>query len=238
MGKYHEISFPGENKQYRKMRNELLDAEISLRKQIEAVASLWRKLPWGGKLKEDYVFEEGAADLADGDTVHQVKFSELFYEGKDSLIIYSFMYPPDNDTPCPMCTSLLDGLNGAALHVKERVNFAVVAKSDIKKIRDWAQKRGWQNLHLLSSRANTYNRDYHAEFSDDSQLPAVNVFHRAGGEIYHFYNTELLYLKSEKGQHPRHVDLIWPIWNIFDLTPEGRGSDWYPKVPTRNQATR
>jgi predicted dithiol-disulfide oxidoreductase (DUF899 family) len=229
MEKYHEKRFPEESQAYRNTRNELLAAEIALRKQLEEVAALRRKLPLGGKLKENYVFEEGTTDLSDQITVKSTKFSELFEKGKNSLIIYSFMYAPEADKPCPLCTSILDGLNGNAPHVKDRVNFVVVAKAPIQKIRRWAAERGWKNLRLLSSGKNTYNADYFAENSPSQQLPALNVFAKTAEGIYHFYNTELLYSPTETGQNPRHVDLVWPLWNMFDLTLEGRGTNWFPK---------
>ncbi|HEX9143561.1 MAG TPA: DUF899 family protein, partial [Candidatus Binatia bacterium] len=114
MGKFHPNRFPGETEDYRKMRDRLLESEISLRRQIEAVAALRRELPQGGKIKEDYVFDEGAADLSDRNTLRRTRLSELFDAGKNTLAIYSFMFAPDWEKPCPSCTSILDGLNGSA----------------------------------------------------------------------------------------------------------------------------
>lgn len=227
---HHSVRFPGESRRYRRARNELLRAEIELRMHIEKVAALRRRLPLGGALTQDYIFEEGAPDLVDRDTVRLVKLSELFRPGKDSLILYNFMYGPNMQQPCPMCTSLLDSLHGSIKHAEQRINFAVVAKSPIQRIRDFARQRGWTKFRILSSEKNTYNSDYHGENADGNQLPALNVFVRRGDKLCHFYNTELFFTPSEPGQHPRHVDLIWPLWNLFDLTPEGRGTDWYPKL--------
>ena len=159
MGKYHEKRFPGESEGYRQTRDELLVAEMELRRRLEAVAALRRGLPLGGRLKQDYVFEEGGADSTDAATVRQTRFSDLFGVGKNSLIVYNFMYAPDAEHPCPMCTSILDGLNGSAPHVQDRVNLAVVARASIQRIRSWGSKRGWNNLRVLSSRNNTYNVD-------------------------------------------------------------------------------
>ncbi len=229
MGRFHGKRFPGESDEYRAARDELLAAEIDLRARIEALAALRRQLPQGGMLKRDYVFTEGNIDSSGNETIRQTKFSQLFEAGKNELILYSFMYAASADKPCPMCTALLDGLNGNAPHVADRVNFAVVAKAPILKILQWAQERGWKNLRFLSSEKNSYNSDYFAENSKSRQLPAINVFRKRGDDIYHFYNTELLYAPSAEGQDTRHVDLIWPLWNLFDLTPTGRGADWYPK---------
>ncbi len=226
MSNLHDKHFPNESSEYRDARNKLLEAEMELRRKIEDVAALRRTLPEGGKLKEDYVFEE-----MDGQdqTVIQTKFSDLFAPGKDTLIVYSYMYAPKDEKPCTSCTSIMDGINGMVFHVNDRMNFVVEAKSNIKKFRMWAESRAWNNLRLLSSEKNSYNTDYFAENEKGGQMPALNVFRKTPEGIFHFYSTELLYVKEEKGQNGRHVDMIWPLWNLFDYTPEGRGTNWYPK---------
>ncbi len=230
MGEFHDHRFPNESDEYRAARDRLLEAEVALRKQVAEVAKLRRGLPAGGLLKEDYVFAEGADGLADAEEVKSTRLSELFREGRDSLVVYSFMFAPDDETPCPMCTSFLDGINGTVRHAREKINFAVVAKAPVAKIRNWALERDWRYLRLLSSFGNTYNSDYFAESAQGDQWPAVNVFQRTPSGIRHFYNAELFYAPTEPDQHPRHVDMIWPLWNLFDLTPEGRAADWYPKT--------
>ena len=212
------IRFPNESKQYRTARNKLLDAELALRRQIEALAAERRKLPPGGEAREDYVFtgEQGP-----------VKLSELFEHG-DTLVAYSFMYSPQMKNACPMCTSFLDGLDGNAQHIAQRTNLVVIAKSPLERIREYARERGWRNLRLLSSAGTTYNRDYHGE-NEKGQQPMMNVFVKRNGKVRHFYGSELLYAPEEKGQNARHNDLMWPLWNVLDLTPEGRGGDWYPQ---------
>ncbi len=192
-------------------------------------------MPPGGAVPDDYVFEE-AIDAVD------VRFSELFSPGKETLVIYSFMFPrssgdtrpgpsggetgrlPLAETPCPSCTSILDSLDGAARHLAQELNLAVVAKSDPDRIRTFARERGWGHLRLLSSRNNTYNRDYHAESPEGEQIPILNVFRRDGNQIRHSWATELMFAPRDEGMEARHVDSIWPIWNVLDLTPEGRGT--------------
>ena len=220
------MSFPNETRAYRKARDKLLKEEMALRRQIEAVAAQRRKLPLGGKVSEDYVFE-GVDELMG---TRRVRLSELFAPGKDTLVIYSFMYGPAMERPCPMCTSMLDALEGNAQHITQRVNLAVVAKSPLPRILAFAQERGWRRLRLLSSAGNNYNRDYFGEREDGRQWPALNVFRRRGGAIHHFWGSELMFVPGEKGQEPRHVDFIWPLWNVLDATPEGRGKDWHPKL--------
>jgi predicted dithiol-disulfide oxidoreductase (DUF899 family) len=230
------IRFPGESEEYRAERNRLLEAEVGLRRAIEQVAVQRRALPPGGVVPEDYGFEEAADGRA-------VRFSELFEPGKDTLVIYSFMFPrysgdsrpgpaegdtallPLAETPCASCTSILDSLDGAARHLERQVNLAVAAKSDPERIRSFASDRGWHHLRLLSSRGSTYNRDYNAETPEGEQMPMLNVFVRDGDRFRHTWASELMYAPREDGIESRHVDSIWPIWNVLDLTPHGRGSD-------------
>ena len=230
------IHFPGESEEYRRERNRLLDAEVGLRRAIEQVAAQRRALPLGGVVPDDYRFEAAS----DGG---EVRFSELFDSGKDTLVVYSFMFPrysgdsrpgpaegetaklPLSETPCASCTSILDSLDGAALHLSRLLNLVVVAKSDPDRIRNFAYDRGWRHLRLLSSRSNTYNRDYQAETPAGEQMPILNVFVRDGDHFRHTWASELMYAPRDEGLEARHVDSIWPIWNVLDVTPEGRGNE-------------
>jgi predicted dithiol-disulfide oxidoreductase (DUF899 family) len=229
------VRFPGESSAYRSAREELLRAEQELRRHVEAVAAARRKLPLGGVVPEDYVFEEGPRSLDDSSPPHSVRLSELFAPGKDSLVLYNFMFSPKMEHACPMCSALLDGLNGNARHMEERLNLAVVAKSPIDRIRAFARSRPWANLRLLSSQKNNFNRDYFGDAEDGSQNSVIHTFVKRGGQIHHFYSSELAFQPSDAGQNQRHVDLLFPLWNVLDLTPDGRGTDWFPKltyVPT------
>lgn len=226
----HAKRFPGEDANYRAARDALLRAEVALRKSVEDVAAARRKLPPGGALAQDYAFDEGAADLDDRRTVRQVRMSELFVRPDASLAVYSFMYGPKMARPCPMCTSILDALDRTAQHATQRINLAVVARSPVARIREFARERGWRNLRLLSSAGNRYNLDYFGEDDQGAQWPMLNVFARRDGTIRHTWGSELMFAPSEPGQDPRHVDAIWPLWNLFDVAPEGRGADWYPQL--------
>ncbi|HXU29211.1 MAG TPA: DUF899 family protein [Thermoanaerobaculia bacterium] len=221
------IQFPRESKEYRAARNELLAAELDLRQRTEEVAALRRKLPLGGLVPEDYEFEQFDPE---NDRVAAVRLSQLFAPAYDSLIVYSYMFGPAMEAPCPMCTSILDALDGTAPHVRQRAGFAVVAKSPVERLREFANGRGWRHLRLLSSANNTFNRDYHAETEEGDQNPLLHVFVRRDGGIYHSYTTEALWAPAPAGQDPRHVDSVWPLWNLFDLIPEGRGENWFPQL--------
>ena len=222
------VRFRGESAEYRAARDRLLELETELRRSMETVAAARRELPDGGIVREDYVFQGVGVD---GEPAN-VRLSELFEPGKDSLAIYNFMFPraPDEDLPCPSCTQFLDSFDGAAEHISQRVNLAVVARASLPRILAHAQVRGWRRLRLLSSATNTYNRDYLGEDAQGQQMPMLNVFRREGQVIRHFWGSELLYAPADPGQDPRHTDTIDPVWNLFDFAPEGRGTDWYPRL--------
>jgi predicted dithiol-disulfide oxidoreductase (DUF899 family) len=204
------------------------------------VAAARRELPPGGVVPEDYVFDGPGPTGAPT----EVRLSELFAPGKDSLVIYNFMFPrtyggdrpgptsgqtallPLEEGPCPSCVALLDQLDGAAEHATQQINFAVVAKTSLTRLLTFGEERGWRHLRLLSSAANTYNRDYLGETANESQVPMLNVFHQDGDVIRHFWGAELTYGPSDPGQDHRSVGTLEPLWNLFDLTPEGRPADW------------
>jgi len=221
--------FPGETDEYRRARNHLLQSEVKLRRQIEAVAAERRRLPLGGEVRTDYEFE--AAGTA-GDGVSTVRLSELFTPGKRTLFVYNFMFPErvGSMTPCPSCTSIIDAVDGAARHLVQRIDFVVVAKAPIAKFQEHARRRGWRHVRLLSSANNDFNRDYGAEGPDGQQFPLAHVFQRRGKKIRHSWSSELWFAGTDPGQDRRHVDFMWPMWSILDTTPEGRGKTWGPEL--------
>ena len=219
MGRYHDLTFPNESPDYRAARDALLGAEIELRRQAEKVSSLRRALPPGGALKEDYVFQNLSGE--------DVRLSALFSGKSRNLLIYGFMYKPGGDA-CPVCTSLLDGLNGSAPHIKQNLNFAVIAKASVDELNAWADARNWSNLTLLSSGRTSYNLDYHAEDHEERQLMMMNVFRKSDDGIFHSLGYEIKHAPGGDEQNPRQRDQIWPLWTIYDLTLDGRPGDWLP----------
>lgn len=234
------LTFPNESSAYRAARDRLLDQEIELRRMMEAVAVARRALPPGGEVLTDYIFQGRRPDGSSGD----VRLSELFAPGKHSLVVYNMMFPrhptdarpgpttgatarlPLAESPCPSCTALVDQLEGVALHAEQRINLAIVARTSLPRLLAFAAERGWRHLRFLSSAACSFNRDYGAETDAGHQMPMLNVFRREGGIIRHFWGSEMLYAPTDPGQDPRHVGTIEPLWNIFDLVPEGRGGNW------------
>lgn len=229
------LHFPAETAKYRAARNALLKEEMKLRREVERVASLRRSLPAGGIIPEDYEFEG-----AEG----RVTLPQLFGPKHNTLAIYSFMFGPERERPCPGCTHFLDALDGAAGHIAQRLSLVVVTKSPLERILAFAKERGWTRLRLLSTAGNNYDRDYFGDSSglspamreqqefkegEEWDMPMLNVFHRENETIRHFWGSELLYVPPEPGQEYRHNDALDPLWNMLDLTPEGRG-DFHPKL--------
>src|SRR6476620_9201698 len=204
-----EIKMPNESKAYRDARDASLKDEKELVEKVKAVAAKRRKLPDGGQLKEDYVFQWAN----DGKVGQRVKFSELFGD-KNTLLLYSFMYGPNWDNPCLSCTSLVDGFDRTAYQVTRDAAFVAIAKAPAERISAWARRRGWSQIALVSGAESTYQADYKCQGdSDDLQLPVMHVFKKQDGKIFHFWGTET---------SSNHLDTVWPYWNLMDYTPEGR----------------
>lgn len=238
--KFARMAFPNESPAYREARNALLDAEIALRRQTEAVAEMRRALPPGGEVPEDYVFERIGADFRP----ETVRLSELFGEHR-TLLLYSYMFGSERDSPCPGCTHLLDCVDGAARHVPQRASLYAVAKSPIARLAAWAHARGWNHLKLLSTAGNDYDAHYYGDTAaltpamrrergyQEGEVwdePMLNVFVRDGTTIRHFWGSELVFAPEDPGQHHRGLDFMDPVWGILDTVPDGRGKDFFPKV--------
>ena len=219
------FTYPNESSDYREKRDVLLQEEIRLRSEIERVAQLRRELPLGGKLKEDYVFEQ----LVDG-SVREIPFASLFGE-HETLLLYSMMYGAEWDAPCPSCTSIVDGLNVAHLGTTQRCALVSVADAGAEKLASWTKKRGWKNIPLVSGRNNSYIMDYagYEGCKDASMVSNMNVFRRTPEGIFHFWASELADHPMEENGSNRHVDAIWPMWNLLDMIPEGRGDILVPR---------
>jgi predicted dithiol-disulfide oxidoreductase (DUF899 family) len=218
LAKKNGVRFPNESDDYRRARDALLAEEIELRRHIERVAEQRRALPPGGEVTGDYRFEGEHGPL---------DFAGLFGD-KPTLVVYSYMFGPQRQRPCPMCTSLLAAWDGEAADIEQRVAFAIIARSPIERLVAFKKERGWRHLKLYSDGSGDYTRDYVS--AEDADVPAYNVFTRRDGKIRHFWSGEMGPATADPGQDPRGAPDLMPIWTILDSTPEGRGTDWYPKL--------
>jgi predicted dithiol-disulfide oxidoreductase (DUF899 family) len=211
--------YPNDSAEYREARTRLLAEEIELRRQAERVAEMRRALPLGGQ-PPDYRFkdEEGrSVGLADLFGVH------------DTLVTYFWMYGPQRERPCPMCTSFLGSIDIPARDITQRVALAVLGRSPVERQLAFARERGWRNLKFFQTVSDDFARDYRGLAPDGSEWPALDVWVKREGRVRHFWAAEMGGT-ADPGQDPRGAPEIAPLWNILDLTPQGRGSDWYPKL--------
>jgi predicted dithiol-disulfide oxidoreductase (DUF899 family) len=218
LAKKNTVRFPNESNEYRIARNALLAEEIELRRHIERVAEQRRALPPGGAVSKQYRFdgEKGPAVLSD------------LFGDKDTLVIYSYMYGPQRAQPCPMCSSLLSAWDGEAVDVEQRVALAAIARSPIDRLVEFKKARGWRHLRIFSDSGGDYTRDYVG--AEDADVPGLNVFTRRDGTVRHFWGGEMGAETADPGQDPRGAPDLMPLWTILDFTPEGRGTEWYPKL--------
>jgi len=214
------VRFPNESAGYRAARTALLAEEIELRRHLERVAAQRRALPPGGEVIGDYRFEgeNGKTDFAG------------LFGNKDTLVVYSFMFGAKRERPCPMCTNLLNTMEGNAADIMQKVALAVIAGSPVERLKAWKKERGWRDLPLYTDINGNYSRDYFGVLPDGSEIPAYNVFTRRDGTTRHFWGGEMTGDMSDPGQDPRGAPDFAILWNVLDTTPEGRGADWYPKL--------
>jgi predicted dithiol-disulfide oxidoreductase (DUF899 family) len=216
----NRMHFPNESAEYRRARQVLLTEEIELRRHIEHVAELRRALPPGGEVIGEYRFvgEPGESE-----------FAGLFGD-KQTLVTFNWMFGPQREWPCPMCTSLLSAWDGEARDVEQNVALAVIARSPIERLLAFKRERGWRHLKLYSDANGNFSHDYFGIAPDGSEIPGFNVFTRRDGTIRHFWAGEMGFESADPGQDPRGAPDLMPLWTILDCTPEGRHPTWYPKL--------
>ena len=216
-----EVRMPGESADYRAARRALLAEEIELRRHMERVAAQLRALPPGGPVAGDYRFqtEDGPSD-----------FAGLFGD-QETLVIYNYMFGPQRERACPMCTNVLGAWEGNAADLAQKLSLVVVARSPIERLVAWKQERGWKHLRLASDLNEAYSRDYHLLQPDGSEGGGANVFSRRDGAIRHVWSDEMTESTADPGQDQRGAPVTAsPLWLVLDATPDGRERSWYPSL--------
>jgi predicted dithiol-disulfide oxidoreductase (DUF899 family) len=213
--------FPGESDDYAKAREALLAEEIEVRRHITRVSEQRQALPTGPLVQKDYRFRDGNGE--------DVGLLDLFGD-QNTLFTYFWMYGPQRERPCPMCTNFLGGVNGNARDIQQRAALKVLGRSPVERQRAFAVDRGWRDLDFVQTVGDDYATDLGALDADGNESPAIVVYQKDGDDVRVFYSVEMPFEAADPGQDPRTAPDIAPLWNVLDLTPEGRGTDWYPKL--------
>lgn len=213
----------GESADYRQARTALLSEEIALRRQIQRVAEQRRALP-AGPVAKDYRFldEQGA----------EIGLIDLF-GAHDTLFTYFWMFGPERERPCPMCTSFVGSFDVPAPDIEQRVAMAIVGRSPVERQLAFARERGWDHLKFYQTVGDDFARDSGALTDGDDGInegAAVVVWHRDGDQARLFWAAEGGPETADPGFDPHLAPDPTPLWNLLDWTPEGRGVRWYPKL--------
>lgn len=214
-----DTRFPDESVEYREARTALLAEEIELRRHIQRVAEQRRALPPGPEAK-DYRFLD-----KDG---NELGLADLFGR-HDTLFTYFWMYGPERERACPMCTSFVGSLDIPAPDIEQRVALAIVGRSSVERQLAFARQRGWTHLKFYQTIGDDFARDYRA-LADGEEGAAVLVWKREGDRVRLFWAAEGGFETADPGFDPHLAPDPTPLWNILDWTPGGRGTDWYPKL--------
>ena len=213
--------FPGASPDYERARKALLAEEIEFRRHMTRLAEQRRALPPGPVIRKNYRFKDEQG--------FEVGLRDLFGD-KDTLVTYFWMYGPQRERPCPMCTNWLGAVNGNAADIKQRVALKILGRSGVERQYAFAQQRGWRDLNFVQTIGDDYANDLGLIAAGGSESPALVVFKRDGDDVRLFWASEMTRDMADPGQDPRDAPDIASLWSVLDLTPGGRGTDWYPKL--------
>jgi predicted dithiol-disulfide oxidoreductase (DUF899 family) len=212
--------YPNDSAEYRAARTALLAEEIELRRHIGRVAAERRALPPGGEIAQDY-------ELGD-EQGRSVRFSDLF-GAHDTLVTYFWMFGPERERPCPMCTSFVGSLDIPAPDITQRVALAVIGRSPVERQLAFARERGWRNLRFYVA-SDDFARDYRGLAPNGDEWASFDVWTKKDGIVRHFWGASESSGTADPGQDAHLAPDPTPLWNLLDLTPGGRGTDWYPSL--------
>lgn len=214
--------FSNESSAYAKAREALLAEEIEVRRHLGRLARQNRELPEGPELAGPWKFASmngGELELAD------------MFGTKDTLVLYHWMFGPERNRPCPMCTNLLGPLAGNAADLGQRVALAVVARSKVERMIAFGVERGWRDLPYYQAVGDDFSTAI-GGFDPETraEMPVLMVLRKVDGKVRLHWMGEMTMDMADPGEDPRGAVDIAPLWNILDLTPAGRDPKWYPRL--------
>lgn len=221
LAKGAKTPFPGASPEYEAARQALLAEEIELRRHSTRVAEQRRALPPGPVIEKAYKFKDQHG--------FDAQLFELF-DDKDTLVTYFWMYGPERQRPCPMCTNMIGALNGNARDIRQRVAFKILGRSPVGRQYEFANERGWRDIQFVQTVGDDYARDLGLLNPDGTENPALTVFYKDGDKVRLFWASEMTKEMADPGQDPRDSPDLAALWSVLDLTPSGRGENWYPKL--------
>jgi len=203
-------------------RRELLEKEKAFTRQADEMSRLQRRLPWE-RVTKAYTFEgpSGTETLAD------------LFAGRSQLIVYHFMFHPDDKAGCPHCSLRADGFAGIGVHLNHRdVTMVVISRAPYAALRAYQQRMGW-GFKWVSSSGSDFNFDYHVSFTPEEmaakraffnytmrdprarEREGHSIFYKdASGEVFHTYSC-----------YDRGNDKLNVHYHYLDLVPKGRNEE-------------
>jgi predicted dithiol-disulfide oxidoreductase (DUF899 family) len=184
-----------------------------------------RELPWE-KVEKRYVFDgpDGKAPL-----------SKLF-GGRNQLVVYHFMFPPEWEEGCPHCSFWADNFNDVIVHLNQRdVSFVAVSRAPLPKIEAFEKRMGW-TFQWLSSDGGDFNYDLGASFRPEEVASGARVFNfgtaQPGGTdregVSVFYKDQNGDIFHTYSSFARGIDMFNTAYHYLDIVPKGRDEDRLP----------
>ncbi|NDI33270.1 DUF899 domain-containing protein [Chengkuizengella sediminis] len=204
------------------IRKAHLEKEKAFTLQKDQLSRDRRELPWV-RVEKEYVFDgpNGKETL------------EQLFEGRSQLIVYHFMFGPNEKEGCKSCSFWADNFNGAIVHLNHRdITMIAVSKAGLSTLEEYKKRMGWR-FKWVSSFSNDFNRDYKVSFTKEEiekgeklynfgtveaphdEAHGISVFYKnEQGEVFHTYST-----------YSRGLDMVNSAYQYMDLVPKGRGNE-------------